>query len=451
MADYINFGIQGELTPDAVSRDIQHLMFKRSFYGKLMKQVYRGANDILSSDRAHTEVDAAIAMFIDLFQKNHTDVVRIPTVDRFRGGPVIGDPTLVGSAGAALKWLQTVCYVVPMGKAFTVDTAPGNKLRTPDGIDLLVESREAIARWMGDQITDWITRTWFEGLPPAIHLDPVDVASGVDPELALFYATSETLNKGRRHHPNMWFANQAEPTRSMTHTTDDANINTTLTALDADASSAAKFGSAALDRFAEYLEYKDVQKSSVIDGSECWDIFVDGAQRREAGDDDKILKATQSAFSGLGHKDPSLMGQSLIYNGFRIIKAPSVAAEVHFACLRASTGAGADGYRVQYGPMETNERYHYNMIFGKRSDTLATRNLKGAVVLTPGAMLSGMVGGVGDSFRVREAEDGRSTNIYATQFVGMARNDKRRGTSWASPTEIINQTSAVLVTNSPEL
>ena len=445
MAELINYAHGGQLTPDAVSRELMRLMFLRSPYGKIMKQIFRSAKDLSTgNDTRFQDVDSAIVMAIDLFEKNRTDTVRIPTVDRFTHTPVIGDPTLIGS-GAALKFLQTVLHVIPVGGEFLVNNAPGNKLRTPHAINLVNESRNAIARWYSDIITDYISRAWFEGYPPPISLAAADISAH------MMNGISETLNKGRRHNPNYWVANQAEITRSTTHTTDDANINTALAALDLDAAADTHFCANTLDIFGEFLRYKDVQKSGVIDNSEVWDIFITPEQRREAGNDDKIIASTRSAWMGHGTKDPSLMGTVLYYNGFRIIENSAVAMEVHEGCLRASTGAGADGYRVQYGPMDSDERYTYNSMWTKRSTDLADRNLKGAVVLTPGAMLSGMVGGIGDSYRVKETDDGRSIKLYTTQFFGCARNDKNRGTDFTSPDEIINQTSAVLVTNSPAL
>jgi len=444
MAGYYNFAHRGQLTPDAISRDIEFLAYHGSPYGKLMKEIRRTKDDIMSgNDTRFMDVDAAVAKVVDEFIANGTDTVRMPIWNRLQAIPSAGDDTLIGKSGAQLQVAQRPIYICALGAEVPVNNGPGNRLRSknvaPGG--LIALHRKAIGKWWSDILTESITRAIYEGFPSHIHLATADKSP--------YSLLGTPLNKGRRHHRHIYVAGagQGWQSYSTTHTTYDATIAAAVVSCKADPSNAAQANSDALNAMYEYLVYQQSEPFGELNNVPFWRVYCTPEQMNQFGNDSKIQAATMNAYRGMKGDDPNLVGGSLFYRHFQIVQDPKIAWEVHGAAVRPSTGADAAGWRVRYGAMDSDERYELNNAFNYQSTDAADRVMKAAVVMGKNVAVIGQGGSI-DTSEVPSG-DKRSVDIYSELMTGVARSDVFFGTDSDSPDSVVYKGGALLITNSP--
>lgn len=427
MSAYKTFTHRGELTPDQISDQLGYVPIAESPYGPIASEVRIGRGDAPSGNTMNSNVNTVIADIVDEF--NETDTVKIPTVEDFTTAPVYGAATLEGTGGDEIEFSQTEVNVGLFGAEFPVSKDILSQIRSKKVGDLMRITRHAVNRWFMRVRTEQITRSFYEARP--LHISrasaayiPTDLGSGAP------------LNKGRRHIPNFWVANQGLVAISTTHATFDSSINDSLVLLDADGSADALPNPNVLDDVYENMAYADFEPAIEIGGNPFWICYVTPEAHKLLSRNDRIEQLTESAYRGAMLKDPLLVAGDLVYRHFLIKQNKEIAWEVHHTCTNPSAEVSDSGWLVRYGPINSNADKELSLFTRQSTDT-DERNLHMALVMGKRAMHIARAGRP----NIFEAlsRDRRTGYVYAEMACGAERNDIYRGTAIASPDSIINR------------
>ncbi len=428
MAPYKTFTHRGELTPDQIADQLGYVPIAISPYGAIAQEVTLGRGDVQAGNMLASDVNTVIADLVDEFSQ--TDTVKIPTVENMEDAPVYGQGSLDGADAEAIEFSQTEVNVGLFGKRFPVPRDIITRIRSRKVGDLTRITRRAIMRWFSRVRTEQITRAFYEARP--LHISRA--SSGHIPAAL---GSGTPLNKGRRHNPNFYVANQGFITHSTTHATYDSSINDALVLLDADAGAGAYPNPDILDDVYESMNYSDFEPAIDKYGTPLWLLYTTPEAFNLLAANDRVKQITQSAYRGAMEKDPIMTAGDLVYRHFIIKQHKDIAWEVHHSATDPS-GAAATGWYVRYGSMNAAESQELSL-FGRQSTDVADRNLHMGLVLGRRAMHIARAGR--PNIIEKMSFDERTGYIYAEMACGAERHDIYRGTGIASPDSIINRSS----------
>jgi len=255
------------------------------------------------------------------------------------------------------------------------------------------------------------------------------------------HITATVANGGdaitKRHHPNIYVADDGWMTRSATAATYEATIADALGDLDAAATDARAMNADLLNYLRSDMIKKRIQPTLKKDGKMFWLMKCHPDVMAQARNDSKIMEATKSAYQSGKLDHPLLNSTELFYNGFCLSEDISIGIEVH------QTGNTS----VTYGPVSTGVT-ELNGLQYYESTNAADQNLKVSAIIGEASLGVGQVNGMDMIVKDGAHKDyGRKSSVGATMIVGAARMEKYDNI--ASPTAVQNFASAVIATNSP--
>lgn len=428
------FGHRGELTPDIIARRIEAEAWLVSPWAGLVEDIFVSEDDIRHGTVPEPKTQNPIVKYTSEFYAEGSDTLLTTMLRRLTGAAIPGDQSYIGSEANQVVYRHGI-HVNEIGKGVNTSIGEMNDLRQRR-LKMAEQAEPQLKRWLSEYMTaKMITIAFYEGY-------------NYDVTLA---AASLGLGKTKLHHPNWWIENKGGTpgtddswiTWNATAATYTSAIYTALTALAAENENRA-FNSVLLDRLRPALPKKRIRPYGGK-ANPFYKIYLHPDQFKQAGNDTKILTATDAAWNSHRMDHPMIKGGSLYYRGFvleenilvgqELAYDTPAADELFFGPCSGTANAGGDVARLDpltylEGIMTTKTPLRTALLVGPNSLSFGSAKRARMIIL--------------DDAR---ADADQKKSVYIRLIAGAARRDFVD--NFATPTAVYNDSSAVIVTYSP--
>lgn len=370
-------------------------MFKRLFFARWM------GFTTPSTVRGEENVPASPIVMKKDFAAQGSDNMVIPMLKNLTAAAVYGD-TQVLNTGESQQLQYLKCFINQRRKAIAPPARMSNQRVKP--LNLIAQARPQVQDWLARD-TEWqITKAFCELYSPAVSTA----------------TTSGGLGQTIRYHPNIYAADSGAVTWSGTVATHISNIHTAVQGLLGGAADD-KMSASSLYNFMTYCNKKEIQPL-IIGGHEIRPLLIHENQWNQLLKDPLFRETMNQALPRTLIDNPLLSGCSGIFAKFAIFVR-------EFSVLGLSTTSTTLTWGATY-PLAGVDSY----------------DVKAAICFGINALAGGWA--LGPEYSVEEFDHGNRKETAVAMIDGFTRADFYDSTS--SPTSVINKSSALFLTYSPD-